>query len=149
MTVEIVVDVRDGTSIDEERLRRLSVKTLSDEGVQNGELSVVFLDEKTMRDLNLKYRSRDSSTDVLSFKIDDPAAEEEVVLLGDVVVCPQVARRNADRLGLSLQSELEHLVVHGILHILGYEHGEGTGHSMRNREKEILQSFEFSERERD
>ena len=76
-----------------------------------GEVSVALVDEETVRELNLKYRSKDSPTDVLSFEIDGPHGE----MVGEIVICPSVA---------SLQMGIEELVVHGALHLSGMDHGE-------------------------
>jgi len=76
-----------------------------------GEVSVALVDEETIRELNLKYRSKDSPTDVLSFEIDGPYGE----MVGEIVICPSVA---------SSEMGIEQLVVHGALHLSGMDHGE-------------------------
>ena len=76
-----------------------------------GEVSVALVDEETIRELNLKYRGKDSPTDVLSFEIDGPYGE----MVGEIVICPSVA---------SSEMGLEELVVHGSLHLSGMDHGE-------------------------
>ena len=76
-----------------------------------GEVSVVLVDRETIRELNLKYRSKDAPTDVLSFEIDGPYGE----MVGEIVICPSVA---------SSEMGVEELVVHGALHLSGMDHGE-------------------------
>jgi probable rRNA maturation factor len=85
-----------------------------------GELSVTFLPESEMRDLNRTFRGTDTVTDVLAFDLSDKTG-----LLGDIYVCPPVARRNAKEWGVTPEEELVRLVIHGVLHVLGYDHSEG------------------------
>jgi probable rRNA maturation factor len=87
-----------------------------------GELSVTCLPENEMCDLNRAFRGTDAVTDVLAFDLSDDRG-----LLGDVYVCPPVARRNAKEWGVTPEEELVRLVVHGVLHLLGYDHPEGDG----------------------
>lgn len=98
--------------MDEGALAELARRTLEGEGVREGELSLSFVTEEEMTDLHQRYLGEAGPTDVLSF----PLGEEGLV--GDVVVCPAVAARNNPDLG----SELRLLVVHGVLHLLGYDH---------------------------
>ncbi len=80
------------------------------------QMTLVFLPEKKARRLNKDYRDRDYATDVLSFPGD--GVEE----LGDLVLCPEVLTRQAREHGLSFRSELAYMVLHGLLHLLGYDH---------------------------
>jgi probable rRNA maturation factor len=105
-------------------LRRLNV---SDEA----ELGVLFVDEAAMTDLHVTWMGEPGPTDVLSFPMDElrPGTEEHETpagLLGDVVVCPSVAARQASEAGHPVEDEMLLLVIHGILHLLGYDHGEPT-----------------------
>src|ERR1700761_4140793 len=102
------------------------------------ELSVLIVDERTMTELHERWMGEPGPTDVLSFPMDelrpphlggnrdDPGPEPG--LLGDVVLCPQVAAEQAKKAGHSTQDELELLCVHGILHLLGYDHAEPEEH---------------------
>jgi probable rRNA maturation factor len=76
-----------------------------------------------MRSLNRKWMGHDLPTDVISFALPGPGGE----LVGDVYICPAVARDQAGRLGIPLRQELARLVVHGTLHVLGYDHPDGAG----------------------
>jgi probable rRNA maturation factor len=87
------------------------------------EIGVTFLPPARMQALNLKWKGHDEPTDVISFVLPGPGGE----LLGDVYICPAVARTAAARLGIPLRQELLRLVVHGTLHVLGYDHPEGVG----------------------
>lgn len=88
------------------------------------ELSVSLVSDAAMRGVNSKWRGVDSATDVLAFPQDDP----DKVVLGDVVVSVETANRQADELGLALRDEIRILLLHGLLHLLGYDHeGETEG----------------------
>ncbi len=94
-----------------------------------------------MADLNAEHMGEDGPTDVLSFPIDGPEAGADG-LLGDVVVCPAVARRNAPDHAGTYDDEVALLVVHGVLHVLGHDHAEPDAASvMRDREVAHLQRF--------
>jgi probable rRNA maturation factor len=83
------------------------------------ELVIVFVDEERGRELNLQFRKKDYATDVLSFTSQDPCC------LGELVLCPQVLQRQAEENQHSFADESRYLVLHGILHLLGYEHEDG------------------------
>lgn len=78
------------------------------------ELTLVFMDPRPAKALNLEYRGRAYATDVLSFTSETP--------LGDLVMCPQVLERQAKEHDLSFREELGYMVIHGVLHLLGYDH---------------------------
>jgi probable rRNA maturation factor len=143
-----------------EKWQQLALAVLADEGVEGeAELSVMFVDEGTIGDLNKRFMEVDGPTDVLSFPIDGdpnepgrwPAAggpgpdriendpEDLPLLLGDVVICPLVAERNAPIHAGSFDDEIALLVVHGILHLLGMDHAEEAERlEMQSRERELL-----------
>ena len=109
--------------VDIDRWRALAEAVLLAEGV-GGELTVTFVDEADIADLNAEYLGKHGPTDVLSFPLDDDGLDGVPSLLGDIVVCPVVAARQfADHAG-TLDDELALLVVHGILHVLGHDHAE-------------------------
>jgi probable rRNA maturation factor len=98
------------------------------------ELSVVLVDEAAMTDLHVRWMDEPGPTDVLSFPMDElrqPQDDEEPEpgMLGDVVLCPQVAGRQAADAGHSRDDELALLLTHGILHLLGYDHAEPAEHA--------------------
>jgi probable rRNA maturation factor len=127
--------------IDEVRLSTLARHTLASEEVAEVELSVLFVTSEHMKQLNSRFAGNDYATDVLAFPMmeDDEAA----TILGDVVICPEVAERNATQLGHDVGRELETLVVHGTLHLLGYDHQNDTDKSrMEARQQSVLNSFE-------
>lgn len=89
-----------------------------------GELVIVFVNEREMRKLNQKFRGKDYSTDVLSFS----GAQD---CLGELILCPQVLRRQAKLHGLTTQLELGYYLIHGLLHLLGYDHEKGKLHAKK------------------
>ena len=127
--------------VDHDRLSSLAAHALASEDVDDSaELSVLFVTSDHMRRLNSHYAGDDFPTDVLAFPMMEDGDTE--LLLGDVVICPLVAKGNADKLGHPLDNELDTLVVHGTLHLLGYDHqGEHDRPLMEKRQQEILTSF--------
>jgi probable rRNA maturation factor len=115
MTVTIEVENRSGAEADEAAAVELAQRVFADEGVEDGELGLVFAGPEEMRALKRDHLGIDEATDVLSFPIDgrEELAEGMPRALGDVVLCPQVV-------GEGWRGPL----VHGLLHLLGYEHGD-------------------------
>ena len=111
-TMSVLVSNRQESPVDEATLAALAERTLVAEGRVGVELSLSFVGEEEMTDLHVRYMDEPGPTDVLSFPMDEDG------LLGDVVVCPaEAARNNTD-----VDAELRLLVVHGVLHLLGYDH---------------------------
>jgi len=135
------VDVQNTTSarISRAAVRRTVQGTLEAESVVGPlQIGVLFCGEQKMRSLNSRYRNRDYPTDVLAFAQDE-CAPGGMRILGDVVVCVPVARRQARQYGHSLWAELALLTVHGVLHLLGYEDGRKEDkEEMQARQEEIL-----------
>ena len=106
-------------------------------------IAVVALDE--MAELNLRFRGKEGPTDVLSFGCDDPCAvvgPDEPVTLGDVVIAPEVAESQAVEYGHTVEEELNLLLVHGVLHLLGYDHdSDEDAAAMQARERVLLQAW--------
>jgi probable rRNA maturation factor len=147
------------------RLARLVVDAEQVPG--DSELSVIFVDEQVMSDLNERFLGGTGPTDVLAFPLDDdvvlggrqpdqggrgPGSPTEPgdppTLLGDVVVCPAVAQRQALAAEGSFDDELSLLVVHGVLHLLNYDHVEPQeSEAMKRRERELLAQFRELERD--
>jgi probable rRNA maturation factor len=113
--VSVEVENRSGAEVDEAAAVELARRVLAAEGVEEGELGLAFAGPEEMRTLKRDHLGIDEATDVLSFPIDgrDELAEGMPRALGDVVLCPQVV-------GDDWRAPL----VHGLLHLLGYEHGE-------------------------
>jgi probable rRNA maturation factor len=147
-------DEQHAAPVDVARWVELARHVLVAEGVAgDAELSLLFVDEPTISGLNRRFMDADGPTDVLAFPIDDPVDEAAVrtdtrsmgpapLLLGDVVVCPAVAERQAPEHAGSYHDELALLVVHGVLHVLGHDHaGVAEAATMQARERELLQRF--------
>ena len=108
------------------------------------ELSVALVDDDEMTHLNEQYRGIVGPTDVLSFGCDDPcpAASDEPIAIGDVIIAPDVARKQAAELGTTVEDELDLLLVHGILHLLGYDHeSDADAAAMQARERVLLDAW--------
>jgi probable rRNA maturation factor len=134
----------DAAGVDTHALERLALRALEVEGVAApAELSILLADDATVHELNRTYRDTDAPTDVLSFALgegDDFAQPEGAARhLGDVVISVETARRQATEYKLALQDEVSHLLVHGILHLLGYDHEEpDDAQTMRLQEERVL-----------
>ena len=139
--MEIFVANEQDLPADEARLAALARYTLTSEEVdESAELSVLLVTSDHIKQLNGRYGGEERATDVLAFPMMED--EEEVLLLGDVVICPEVAMRNAQGLQQSLSKELDVLVVRGTLHLLSYHHqGEDDAAKMDERQREVLDSF--------
>jgi probable rRNA maturation factor len=145
--VVVCADEQDTVPIDVDRWRDLAAAVLRAEG-RHGELTVTFVDRTEMAELNAEHMGADGPTDVLSFPLDADTAHVSTgtlpVLLGDVVICPEVARANAPSHAGSLDDELALLVVHGILHVLGHDHvAADDTRAMRSRELELLEALHW------
>jgi len=108
---------------------------------EDGEVSVLLVDDEEIRRLNREYRGMDRCTDVLSFALNegeppDPHPE----MFGDIVISVETALRQAEGSGQSLEREITWLLIHGALHLLGYDHERSAdeAHQMRQLEKRIL-----------
>ena len=120
---------------DLERLKSIAQFTILAQGVHpDSELNISLLDEDEMSALHLRWMQEDGPTDVLAFPMDEVKPNSATLgpaMLGDIALCPTYANRNALKVNSSLQNELELLTVHGVLHLLGYDH-------MKADEKEVM-----------
>jgi probable rRNA maturation factor len=113
------------------------------------ELSVALVDPDEIAKLNLSYRGVEGPTDVLSFGCDDPEPvdSDEPIAIGDVVIAPEIAQSQAVDLGTTVESELDLLLVHGVLHLLGYDHDSDEDAAvMQARERAVLAAWANAER---
>jgi probable rRNA maturation factor len=120
---------------------RLS-KILAAEGLRNAEVSVLFVGDGMMRSLNRRYRRKDRTTDVLSFAFREGSGPKVAhQFLGDIVISVPVAERQAREAGETLRNTLDRLLVHGLLHLLGYDHERGgtDARRMEARERRLLE----------
>jgi probable rRNA maturation factor len=127
-----MIDVNNETDaeFDESEFAALAAYVLGEMHVSSdAELAILFVDEAAMEELHIKWMDEPGSTDVLSFPMDElrPGTSDlptPAGLLGDIVVCPAVAARQAKTAGHSAEEEMLLLTTHGILHLLGYDHAE-------------------------
>jgi len=115
---------------------------------ENTEVSISFVDNDTIHDLNKRYRGIDRPTDVLSFECDaqdttgDFGPTDELFELGDVIIAPDVCFEQTKEYGTTFTDELSLLIVHGLLHLCGYDHmKEDEALVMEQRERDILSAF--------
>lgn len=161
MAVEVfVADEQSAHGVEPLRWLRLAERVLADEGVRgDAEMSILFVDEQAMTDLNLRFNATNAPTDVLAFPIDEEPSEggrspdsggsgpgyvpvdlaDLPTLIGDVVICPAIASRNAPEHAGTYDDEIALLVVHGILHLMGLDHDDDSdAEAMEAREQELL-----------
>ena len=160
MTIDIyAADEQTDVRIDLERWVGLCREALVEEGVRGlAEVSLIFTSEATMADLNVQFMGHPGPTDVLSFPIDaepdptgrvpdaggtgpgEPPMPEIPQLVGDIVICPSVAQRNAAEHECTFDDEIALLVVHGVLHLRGWDHAiDVEAERMEARERELLE----------
>ncbi len=141
MPVHMQTQVRRVT-FDQARLDRQARAILSSVGESSAELGILLVGDQRMKSLNHRYRGKDRTTDVLAFAMREaPHASEG--LLGDVVIAVPTAVRQAKEGGRSLDEELTVLLVHGILHLCGYDHerSEQEARRMQRRERMVLRAI--------
>lgn len=134
----------DPLPVDTERWRALAVAVLDAEGLgADVELSINFVDESAIAALNQQFLHHEGPTDVLAFPIDDePGPAGMPRLLGDVVICPTVAERNAAGHAGAYADEIALLLVHGVLHLSGMDHADDDERvAMQARERELLVAY--------
>ncbi|UBU15723.1 rRNA maturation RNase YbeY [Nonomuraea gerenzanensis] len=152
--MSIEINNESGVGVDEESIVALATHVLGEMGINPlAELSIVVVDEDAMAELHEKWMGEPGPTDVLAFPMDElrpgggargeSDGPADPALLGDVVLCPQVAARQAEEAGHSTAEELELLCTHGILHLLGYDHAEPEEHKeMFGLQARLLESWQ-------
>ena len=129
-----IKDMQKKIKVDRKFIRRVVRETLKREA-KGGEVSIVLTDNEYIRELNLKYRSVDRATDVLAFPMDEE-------ILGDIVISVEKAKEQALVYRKSLKNEVGRLVIHGILHLIGYDDSSRASlKKMHAREEEILKEI--------
>ncbi|AAT89272.1 rRNA maturation RNase YbeY [Leifsonia xyli subsp. xyli] len=146
--MSIEVNNESAIAADEAKLQRLAGYTFDIMHVHpDAELAILLVDEAAMEQLHVQWMDEPGPTDVLSFPMDElrPGTEDEpspAGLLGDVVLCPQVAQVQAETTGHTLMDELLLLMTHGILHLLGFDHAEpAEEREMFGIQRDILVGF--------
>lgn len=139
--MEIQISNLQSKKIDEELIRRVVEGVLRGEKVNfRGELSIALVDEDTIRVLNKKYRKKDSPTDVLSFPLS--GKEDKDVFVGEIIISPEVVKKQAMEFKTSFKEELVLLLIHGVLHLLGYSHKKKEENRiMKEKERTYLEKL--------
>jgi probable rRNA maturation factor len=146
MSIEVLNE--SGDTIDVTALSRLARFTMDQMRVHPmAELCIKLVDEATIAELNEKWMDKEGPTDVLAFPMDElrPGLvneEPEEGVLGDLVLCPDIAAKQGETAGHGTEAEIELLTVHGILHLLGYDHAEPEEHKeMFGLQDELLAAW--------
>jgi probable rRNA maturation factor len=122
--------------IDRGRMREIVRAVLGEEGISEAEISLAFVDNPTIHQLNQRYLGHDEPTDVLSFPLSDPGSKR---LTGELVIGAEVAQAEAKNRGHDVQAELALYVIHGLLHLCGYDdHSSAAALEMHQRERRYL-----------
>lgn len=146
MSVFLADEQTEPVSLDD--LHHLAELIMREEGYpEDAEVTLLFVDENEMTSYNRRFLDRDGPTDVLAFPVEFlvPGVTPEVapggppLVLGDVVISPSYVRRQAEDLGVAFEEEMALMVTHGILHLLGYDHGgDDEAERMEARERQLL-----------
>jgi len=153
MTIEITNE--SGVAVDETVLLRLTEQNLAELHVSaDADVAILLVDEGAMEALHVQWMDEPGPTDVLSFPMDElrPGTEDQPApagLLGDIVLCPQVAETQAQAAGHATVDELILLTTHGLLHLLGFDHAEpAEEREMFGLQRELIAAFQAAERRR-
>ena len=134
----IDLDNQTDLNIDLSKLEKIA------DALTNREVELIITDDETMQSLNSEHRGKASSTDVLSFPLETPFTEQSIfdMPLGSIVISQSYVVKKSQELGHTLQDELSLLFIHGMLHLLGFDHETDDG-EMRVREKELIEQFDL------
>ena len=153
MSVEI--NNESGVEVDETVLQRLTGFVFESLHVHpDTDLGVSLVDESAIERLHIEWMNEPGATDVLSFPMDElrpgrPDAQTPAGLLGDVVICPQIAGEQAEAAGHNLATEMNILLTHGMLHLLGFDHATPTEEAeMFGLQRDLVTAFTVTERRR-
>lgn len=139
----IEINNRTRTLVNEPLLKKVAERVLRGEGKEGMGISIALVGPKRMRELNKKYRKRDKAANVLSFSAENERIPSEVegLGLGEVVICPQEVKKDAKKYGMIFEKALAWMLIHGILHLLGYDHekSEKAARKMEQKEASYLE----------
>ncbi len=123
----------------EQKINEVAAICLKEEQIpEEAEIDLLFVDNEAIREMNREYRDKDSATDVLSFPMyeaDEEIDDEDEILFGDIVISLERAQEQCEEYGHSLEREVMYLLVHGLLHLSGYDH-------MEEEEKKVMRAQE-------
>lgn len=146
---QVILDLQlaceDSTGLPDETQFQAWLDAVIPQFQEEAEVTIRLVDEAESHDLNLTYRGKDKSTNVLSFPFEAPPGIE-LPLLGDLIICRQVVEREALEQDKPLEAHWAHMVIHGSLHLLGYDHiDDGEAEEMEGLETEIMLALGFSD----
>ena len=131
-----IANLQELVPIDRGRMKEIVRAVLREEGVSEAEITLAFVDNPTIRQLNKRYLDHDEPTDVLSFPMSRPGSKQ---LIGELVIGAEVAQAEAASRGHDVQAELALYVIHGLLHLCGYgDKSPAEAQEMRERERHYL-----------
>ncbi|HJN62102.1 MAG TPA: rRNA maturation RNase YbeY [Candidatus Parcubacteria bacterium] len=120
------------SSIDENFLKKVAKIVLKGENKSSGEISLALIGPGRIRELNKKYRKKDKATDVLSFQ----ESKDFLEGLGEIVICLREVKKNSKKFKVDFQEELARILIHGILHLLGYDHEKSRAKAREMEKKQ-------------
>jgi probable rRNA maturation factor len=133
---------QDNIRINRRRIRSTLIKLLKHFNCPDKEVSLMFVNDEIIHRLNKQYLNKDKPTNVLSFSLQEGEFNQvNPQILGDIVISVDTARKDATKGGFSVEQEIDFLIIHGLLHLLGYNHENTTGaetKKMRKKERELL-----------
>jgi probable rRNA maturation factor len=147
--VEYLNEIDESTNDFQELLSNVLEKAAEMEKTGQAEVSITIVSKERIQEINKEYRQKDSVTDVISFAMEEMGEDETEIIggeetrfLGDIIICLDVAKEQAEEYGHSLEREMGFLAVHGFLHLLGYDHmNDEDEKRMFGRQEEILEQY--------
>jgi len=140
--IEIINNQRK-LKLDREIFREFAEKAVGNiDEAENKSVTVAFVSDRKMRELNKEFRAKDRTTDVLSFPFEADEFDIEKDFLGDIVISLEQAQRQAAENSLTLEAEIKQLILHGVLHLCGYDHETDDG-EMNRRELELRERLQI------
>ncbi|HNW15837.1 MAG TPA: rRNA maturation RNase YbeY [bacterium] len=142
MKMFLSIQHKNGFSINRAELRNAVKKTLVHNGMKISdpyEISIVFTGRSEIKEMNREYRNIDRATDVISFAFSEGEGSQFVpFLLGDIFICPEVVADHAEKFGTTFENELIFVVVHGVLHLLGFDHNRKSDREKMREAEDIV-----------
>ncbi|WP_445494649.1 rRNA maturation RNase YbeY [Photorhabdus sp. SF281] len=143
--LDLQIACENSQSLPEETLFQRWLDGVLPQFQSESEVTIRIVDEAESHDLNLTYRGKDKPTNVLSFPFEAPP-EVDLPLLGDLIICRQVVEKEAEEQQKTVEEHWAHMVVHGCLHLLGYDHIEDDeAEEMESLETEIMQKLGYAD----
>ncbi|WP_416729006.1 rRNA maturation RNase YbeY [Fictibacillus sp. JL2B1089] len=147
--VEYLNEIDENSTDFQELISNVLEKAAEMEKTGQAEVSITIVSKERIQEINKEYRQKDSVTDVISFAMEEMGEDETEIIggeetrfLGDIIICLDVAKEQAEEYGHSLEREMGFLAVHGFLHLLGYDHmNDEDEKRMFGRQEEILEQY--------